>query len=57
MVYEFPQYESDVFKYLPLLPKAHSTPHDRMQELVQDIEGLDVDMLQKLLEELLLSMV
>ena len=46
VVYEFPQYEPDVYKYLPSLPKAHSTPHDRMQELVQAIEGLDVDMLQ-----------
>ena len=25
VVYEFPQYEPDVFKYLPFLPKAHST--------------------------------
>ena len=48
MVYEFPQYEPDVFKYLPFLPKAHSTPHNRMQELVQAIEGLDVDMLQQI---------
>ena len=48
VVYEFPQYEPDVFKYLPFLPKAHSTPHDRMQELVQAIEGLDVDMLQQI---------
>ena len=48
MVYGFPQYEPDVFKYLPFLPKAHSTPHDRMQELVQAIEGLDVDVLQQI---------
>ena len=48
VVYEFPQYEPDVFKYLPFLPKAHSTPHDRTQELVQAIEGLDVDMLQQI---------
>ena len=47
VVYEFPQCEPDVFKYLPFLPKAHSTPHDRIPELVQAIEGLDVDMLQK----------
>ena len=46
IVYDFPQYELDVFKYLPLVPKAHSTPHDRMQELVQAIEGLDLDLLQ-----------
>ena len=46
IVYDFPQYEPDVFKYLPLIPKAHSTPHDRMQELVQAIEGLDLDLLQ-----------
>ena len=48
VVYEFPQYEPNLFKYLPFLPKAHSTPHDRMQELVQDIEGLNVDMLQQI---------
>ena len=30
------------------LPKAHSTPHDKIQELVQAIEGLDVDMLQQI---------
>ena len=30
IVYDFPQYEPDVYKYLPLIPKAHSTPHDRM---------------------------
>ena len=34
------------YKYLPLIPKAHSTPHDRMQELVHAIEGLDLDLLQ-----------
>ena len=38
IVYDFPQYEPDVHKYLPLIPKAHSTPHDRMQELVHAIE-------------------
>ena len=37
IIYDFPQYEPNVFKYLPLIPKAHSTPHDRMQELVQAI--------------------
>ena len=46
IVYDFPQYEPDVFKCLHLIPKAHSTPHDRMQELVQAIEGLDLDLLQ-----------
>ena len=46
IVYDFPQYEPDVFKYLPLIPKDHSTPHDRMQDLVQAIEGLDLDLLQ-----------
>ena len=30
------------------MPKAHSTPHNRLHELVQAIEGLDVDMLQKI---------
>ena len=42
IVYDFPQYEPDVYKYLSLIPKAHSTPHDRMQELVHAIEGLDI---------------
>ena len=46
IVYDFPQYEPDVYKYLPLIPKAHSTPHDRMQELVHAIEGLNLDVLQ-----------
>ena len=46
IVYEFPQYEPDVFKYLPLIPKAYSTPHNRMQNLVQAIEGLDFELLQ-----------
>ena len=48
VIYEFPQYEPDVFKYLPLIPKAHSTPHNRMQELVQAIEGHGVGMLQQI---------
>ena len=34
------------YKYLPLIPKAHSTPPHRMQELVNAIEGLDLDILQ-----------
>ena len=46
IVYDFPQYEPDVYKYLPLIPKAHSTPHDRMQELVHAIEGLNLEVLQ-----------
>ena len=46
IVYEFPQFEPDVYKYRPLIPRAHSTPHDRMQELVHAIEGLDLDILQ-----------
>ena len=25
IVYDFPQFEPDVYKYLPLIPKAHST--------------------------------
>ena len=29
-----------------MVPKAHSTPHVRMQELVHAIEGLDLDILQ-----------
>ena len=44
-VYEFPQYGSDVSRYLPFMPKAHSTQHDRIQELAQAVEGLDVDIL------------
>ena len=48
VVYEFSQTEPDAYKYLPFLPKAHSTPHDRMHELVQAIEGLDMDMLQQI---------
>ena len=46
IVYDFPQFEPDVYKYLPLIPKAHSTPHDRMQELVHAIEGFDLDIIQ-----------
>ena len=46
IIYDFPQFEPDVYKYLPLIPKAHSTPHDGMQELVHAIEGLDLDVLQ-----------
>ena len=46
IIYDFPQYEPDVFKYLPLIPKAHSTPHDTMQDLVHAIEGLDLDLFQ-----------
>ena len=48
VVYEFSQSEPDMFKYLPFLPKVHSTPHDKIQELVQAIEGLDVDILQQI---------
>ena len=48
VVYEFSQYEPYMFRYLPFVPKAYSTPHDRIQELVQAIEGLDVDMLQQI---------
>ena len=32
VIYEFPQNEPDIFKYLPFLPKAHSTPNDKIQE-------------------------
>ena len=46
IIYDFPQFEPDVYKYLPLIPKAHSTPHDRIQELVHAIEGLHLDILQ-----------
>ena len=40
IVYDFPQYEPDVFKYLPLIPKAHSTPYDGMQELSKPLKDL-----------------
>ena len=46
IVYDFPQYEPDVYKYLSLIHKAHFTPHDRMQELVNGIEELDLDLFQ-----------
>ena len=48
VVYEFPQTKPDIFKYLPFMPGAHSTPHDKVQELVQAIESLDVDLLQQI---------
>ena len=48
VVYEFPQYEPGVFKYLPFMPKAHSTTHDRIEELAQAIEGFDVEILQQI---------
>ena len=28
------------------IPKARSTPHDKVQDLVQAIEGLDLELLQ-----------
>ena len=37
-----------MFKYLPIMTKAHSTPHDRMHELIQAMEELGVDMPQKI---------
>ena len=55
IVYDFPQFEPDVYKYLPLIPKAHSTPHDRMQELVHAIEGLDLDILQHVVGKAILK--
>ena len=55
MVYDFPQYEPDVYKYLPLIPKVHSTPHDRMQELVHAIEGLDLDVLQHIVRKAIIK--
>ena len=30
------------------MPKAHSTPHDKVHELVQAIEGLDVNVFQQI---------
>ena len=29
------------------MPKAHSTPHDKVHELVQAIEGLDINVFQQ----------
>ena len=55
IVYDFPQFEPDVYKYLPLIPKAHSTPHDRMQELVHAIEGLDLEILQHVVGKAILK--
>ena len=55
IVYDFPQFESDVYKYLPLIPKAHSTPHDRMQELIHAIEGLDLEILQHVVGKAILK--
>ena len=55
IVYDFPQFEPDVYRYLPLIPKAHSTPHDRMQELVHAIEGLDLDILQHVVGKAILK--
>ena len=55
IVYDFPQFESDVYKYLPLIPKAHSTPHDRMQELIHAIEGLDLEILQHVVGKAILN--
>ena len=55
IVYDFPQFEPDVYKYLPLIPKAHSTPHDRMQELIYAIEGLDLEILQHVVGKAILK--
>ena len=55
IVYDFPQFEPDVYKYLPLIPKAHSTPQDRMQELVYAIEGLDLEILQYIVGKAILK--
>ena len=55
IVYDFPQLEPDVYRYLPLIPKAHSTPHDRMQELVHAIEGLDLEILQHVVGKAILK--
>ena len=55
IVYDFPQFEPDVYKYLPLIPKACSTPHDRMQELVHAIEGFDLDILQHVVGKAILK--
>ena len=48
VVYDFPQTEPDNYKYLQFMPKAHSTPHDKVHELVQAIEGLDMEVFQQI---------
>ena len=55
IVYDFPQFEPDVYKYLSLIPRGHSTPHDRMQELVHAIEGHDLDILQHVVEKAIIK--
>ena len=46
VVYDFPQTEPDTYKYLQFMPKAHSTPHDKVYELIQAMEGLDANVFQ-----------
>ena len=48
VVYDFPQTEPDAFKYLQFMPKAHSTPCDKVHELVQAIEALDMNVFQQI---------
>ena len=48
VVYDFPQMEPDAYKYLQFMPKAHSTPHDKVHELIQAMEGLDANVFQQI---------
>ena len=49
VVYDFPQIEPDAYKYLQFMPKAHSTPHDKVHELIQAMEGLDANVFQQII--------
>lgn len=48
IVYEFPELVPDTFKYLPFDPHAHSTPRKNLQGLTHALEGLDLEILQKI---------
>ena len=48
VVYDFPQMEPDAYMYLQFMPKAHSTPHDKVHELIQAMEGLDANVFQQI---------
>ena len=40
--------EPDAYKYLQFMPKAHPTPHDKVHELIQAMEGLDANVFQQI---------
>ena len=48
VVYDFPQIEPDAYNYLQFMSKAHSTPHDKVHELIQAMEGLDANVFQQI---------